>query len=54
MGGSVEAGLRHRRWEDLQLPPPPPVLADMLAALRRAADETQSPVQRGQALWDAI
>lgn len=24
------------------------------SALRRAADETQSPVQRGQALWDAI
>jgi len=54
MVGSVHAGLLHRRWQDLQLQPPPPALGDMLAALRRAADETQSPVQRGQALWDAI
>ena len=54
MAGSVHAGLLHRRWQDLQLQPPPPALRDTLAALRRAADETQSPVQRGQALWDAI
>jgi hypothetical protein len=52
--GTVNAGLLQRRWRDLQLQPPPPALRDMLAALRRAADETQSPVQRGQALWDAI
>lgn len=54
MVGSVQAELLHRRWRDLQLQPPLAALGNMLAALRRAADETQSPVQRGQALWDTI
>ncbi len=54
MASIVHAELLHRRWRDLQLQPPPTALRDALAALRRAADETQSPVQRGQALWDSI
>jgi hypothetical protein len=54
MAVSVHAGLLNRRWQDLQLRPLPVAMRDMLAALRRAADETQSPVQRGQALWDVI
>ena len=54
MAVSVHAGLLHRRWQDLQIQPIPVAMRDMLAALRRAADEAQSPVQRGQALWDAV
>ncbi len=54
MAVSVHAGLVNRRWRDLQIRPVPVAMRDTLAALRRAADETQSPVQRGQALWDAV
>jgi hypothetical protein len=43
-----------RQWNGLLSPGAPAVLANALSALRRAADAHVPPVQRVQALWDAI
>lgn len=54
IAATVLSSVLLERWPSLLVGAPPAELRDALAALRRAADEAQSPVQRGQAVWDTV